>query len=72
MLDTVSNGVLMEMGKLCDNRLVSGVDKMFKTSDSPFSTSPSDLIRLERLSTSTFFAHRLAYSSHSSMMISKC
>ena len=72
--------VLMETGKLCDNirvtktGLVSGVHRMFKSSESTFfSTSPIDLIHSERVSSSTssFFAHRLAYASHASMIISK-
>ena len=72
--------VLMETGKLCDNirvtknGLVSGVDRMFKSSDSAFKhISPIELIHTERVSSSTssFFAHRLAYASHASMIMSK-
>ena len=39
-----------------------------------FRTSAIDLIHSERVSTSTssFFAHRLAYSSHASMIMPKC
>ena len=73
------NKILMETGKLMDNIRVtknglgSGVDRMFKSSDSAFNTSPIDLIYSERVSSSTssFLVHCLTYTSHASMIISK-
>ena len=69
--------ILMETGKLTDNIRVtknglgSGVDRMFKSSDSAFYPSPIDLIYSERVSSSifSFLAHCLAYVSHASMII---
>ena len=71
--------VLMETGKFSDkirvtkNGLVSGVDRSLSRRILRFSTSPIDLIHSERMSSSTssFFAHRLAYALHASMIISK-
>ena len=71
--------VLMETGKFSDNLsvtengLVSGVDRAFKSSNSTFQNIGDRLTHSERVSTSTssFLAHRLAYSSHASMMILK-
>ena len=63
----------MERGKLTDNIRVtkngSGVDRMLKSSDSTFITSPIDLIHSERVSSSTssFLAHCLAYAPHASI-----
>ena len=73
------NKILMETGKFMDNirvtknGLVSGVDRMFKSSDSAFNHIQIDLIPSERVSSSTssFLAHCLAYISHASMIISK-
>ena len=70
---------IFETGKFSDNLrvtengLVSGVDRAFKSSNSTFQTSAIDLTHSKRVSTSTssFLAHRLAYSSHASMMILK-
>ena len=71
--------VLMETGKPCDNirvtknGLVSGVDRLFKSSDSAFEHIIDRLIHSERVSSSTspFFAHRLAYASHASKIMSR-
>ena len=71
--------VLMETGKFFDNirviknGLVSGVDKMFKSSDSAFKhfTDRLNPLRKSVDSTSSFFAHRLAYASHASMIMLK-
>ena len=65
------NKILMETGtfsnnnRVTENGLVSGVDRVLK--------SAIDLIHSERVSasTSSFFAHRLAYSSHASIIIPK-
>ena len=68
--------VLMVTGKFSgnfrvkENGLVSGVDRAFKSSNSTLQNI-GDLTHSERVSTSTssFLAHRLAYFSHTSMMI---
>ena len=55
--------------RVTENGLVSGVDRVLKS----LNTSAIDLIHSERVSTSTssFFAHRLAYCSHASMLMPK-
>ena len=71
--------VLMETGKLCDNIRVTKMDSCLVLTEClsrrilRFSTLPIDLINSEKVSSSTssFFAHRLAYASHASMIISK-
>ena len=68
--------VLMETGKLYDNIRVTKIDSCLVLTEyltrliRRFSTSPIDLIHSERVpsSTSSFFAHRLVYASHASMM----
>ena len=70
--------ILMETGKFSDNirvtenGLASGVE-YFSRRILRFRTSAIDLIHSERVSasTSSFFAHRLAYSSHPSMIMPK-
>ena len=69
--------VLMETGKFSDNLRVTETCLMLTERLSRrilrFRTSAIDLTHSERVSTSTssFLAHRLAYSSHASMMILK-
>ena len=71
--------VLMETGKLCGNIRVTKMDsclvliQYLSRRILRLSTSPIDLIHSERVSSSTssFFAHRLAYASHASMIMSK-
>ena len=70
---------LMETGKLCDNIRVTKRDSCLVLTEClsrqilRLSTSPIDLIHSERVSSSTssFFAHRLAYASHAAMIMSK-
>ena len=69
----------METGKLTDNikitknGLGSGVDRLFKSSDSAFNHITDRLNpfgkSVELSSTSSFLAHCLAYASHASMII---
>ena len=71
--------ILMETRKFSDNIRVTEKDSCLVLTEClsrrilRFRTSAIDLIHSERVSTSTssFFAHRLAYSSHASMIISK-
>ena len=71
--------VLMETGKFCDNIRVIKMDSCLVFTEClsrrilRLSTSPIDLIHSERVSSSTssFFAQRLAYASHASMIMSK-
>ena len=70
--------VLMETGnpsdnlRVTENGLVSGVDRAFKSSNSTFQNIGDRLNPLGvSTSTSSFLAHRLAYSSHAFMMILK-
>ena len=71
--------VLMETGKLCDNIRVTKMDSCLVLTEClsrrilRLSTSPIDLLHSERvwISTSSFFAHRLAYASLASMIMSK-
>ena len=73
------NKVLMETRKFSDNLRVTEMDSCLVLKERlsrrilRFRTSAIDLTHSERVSTSTssFFAHRLAYSSHASMMILK-
>ena len=68
--------MLIETGKLCDNisvtknGLVSGVDRIFKSSVSAFKHITDPLYPLRKSSTFSFFAHRLEYASHASMQLS--
>ena len=71
--------VLMETGKFFDNIRVIKMDSCLVLTEClsrrimRLSTSPIDLIHSERVSSSTssFFAHRLAYASHAFMIMSK-
>ena len=71
--------ILMETGKFSDKSGSLKMDSCLVLTEClsrrilRFRTSAIDLIHSERVSTSTssFFAHRLAYSSHASMIMSK-
>ena len=71
--------VLVETEKLCDNITVTKMDSCLVLTEClsrrilRLSTSSIALIHPERVSSSTssFFAHRLAYASHASMIMSK-